>query len=269
MKYQYEKYRGKCKEYCDAAVAADSTLTLVRGHYWWPVWDRNEEHWWTTRPDGTIYDPTVEQFPSLGCGEYTPFNGIVECAQCGKEGKEEEDYHPMGNYICCSSECCASSGVTIMFLINIDIAYHSNNSQGHLYKAFVKDACDKIGITLIDGNISLWGSSKAVASSRQLALLSAADPGVISVEVVDEINSPASAAELPQIVNDMVAKLEQISSAYGNFNGRCEVHMPGNEGACSDVLQESLNKGWRITSAQPQPDPRRPDYILGRYPWPI
>jgi len=38
LTYQYDKYRGKCKEYCDAAVAADSTLTLVRGHYWCPVW---------------------------------------------------------------------------------------------------------------------------------------------------------------------------------------------------------------------------------------
>jgi hypothetical protein len=26
----YKKYRGKCKEYCEAACAADPTLTMVR-----------------------------------------------------------------------------------------------------------------------------------------------------------------------------------------------------------------------------------------------
>lgn len=103
--YQYEKYRGKCKEYCDAAVAADSTLTLVRGHYYCIAWNTNEQHWWCTRPDGSIFDPTAEQFPCLGSGEYTPFDGNVECSQCGAEGKEE-DFKPMGNYICCSHECC-------------------------------------------------------------------------------------------------------------------------------------------------------------------
>lgn len=105
LTYQYQKYRGRCKEYCDAAVAADSTLTLARGHYYCPVWDSNEPHWWCVRADGTIFDPTVEQFPSLGAGIYTLFDGNVVCDQCGKEGKEE-DFHPMGNYICCSDTCC-------------------------------------------------------------------------------------------------------------------------------------------------------------------
>lgn len=60
------------------------------------------------------------------------------------------------------------------------------------------------------------------------------------------------------------------------YNERVEVHMPGqalsmyNEvllmsDACSDELQTSLAKGWRIIAACPQPDQRRPDYILGRY----
>lgn len=37
------------------------------------------------------------------------------------------------------------------------------------------------------------------------------------------------------------------------------------EDACTDQLQGALNSGWRIISACPQPDQRRPDYILGRF----
>lgn len=33
---------------------------------------------------------------------------------------------------------------------------------------------------------------------------------------------------------------------------------------CTDELQEWLNEGWRILAICPQPDSRRPDYILGR-----
>lgn len=64
---------------------------------------------------------------------------------------------------------------------------------------------------------------------------------------------------------------------YGeHFNQRVEVHTPGNalatynrvmlmEDACTDALQEKLSEGWRIIAVCPQPDQRRPDYILGSY----
>lgn len=60
------------------------------------------------------------------------------------------------------------------------------------------------------------------------------------------------------------------------YNQKCEVHMPGQalstynevmlmEDCCSDALQSELVRGWRIIAACPQPDQRRPDYILGRF----
>lgn len=100
----YQEFRGKCKELSEAAVAADPSLTLVRGHYFCPIWNSSEAHWWTVRADGTVYDPTAAQFPSKGHGIYTPFDGSVECAECGKEMKEAEaDF--AGNYPVCSYEC--------------------------------------------------------------------------------------------------------------------------------------------------------------------
>jgi hypothetical protein len=107
----YRRFRGKCKELAEAAVVVDPTLTLTRGHYFCPIWSRNEPHWWTVRVDGSIHDPTVAQFPSNGAGIYTPFDGIVECAECGKEMSEEEAmFH--GNYVFCSNLCaCRFVGI--------------------------------------------------------------------------------------------------------------------------------------------------------------
>ena len=100
----YRLYRGRCKELSEAACAEDPTLKLVRGHYYCPMWNRDEPHWWTVRPDGTIHDPTREQFPSRGLGAYTPFSGMVECAECGKE-VAEDDADLDGNYAFCSHRC--------------------------------------------------------------------------------------------------------------------------------------------------------------------
>lgn len=63
---------------------------------------------------------------------------------------------------------------------------------------------------------------------------------------------------------------------HSAYNARCEVHMPGQalstynelmlkEGPCTDELQDTIDQGWRIIAACPQPDQRRPDYILGRF----
>lgn len=100
----YKKYRGKCKEFCEELIKTDSTLQLVRGYYYCPYWGK-QAHWWCVKPDGTIVDPTVKQFPSNGIGAYyEPFDGTIECAQCGKVVKEEEA-HINGNYGCCSYQC--------------------------------------------------------------------------------------------------------------------------------------------------------------------
>jgi hypothetical protein len=100
----YLKYRGKCKEMSEALVAEDPTLTLVRGHYFCPIWGSDEQHWWCVKPDGTIIDPTKLQFPSAGRGIYSPFDGTCSCEQCGKELKEEDAVID-GHHVFCSNLC--------------------------------------------------------------------------------------------------------------------------------------------------------------------
>lgn len=100
----YKAFRGRCKELSEAACANDPTLTLVRGHYFCPLWGSEEPHWWCVAPGGRIHDPSKEQFPSKGMGIYTPFNGTVECSECGKE-MAEKDARFDGNYAFCSTAC--------------------------------------------------------------------------------------------------------------------------------------------------------------------
>lgn len=92
---------------------------------------------------------------------------------------------------------------------------------------------------------------------------------------------------IKQIVNvdlDPAAIFETVSSkaeaacvgGHSVYNTKCDVHMPGQalasyneikllEDSCTDVLQATLASGWRLIAACPQPDQRRPDYILGRF----
>lgn len=89
-------------------------------------------------------------------------------------------------------------------------------------------------------------------------------------------------AFIPQFIKDAFINSEKVPVPTGAmetheyFNERVEVHMPGHSlamfnavmllsDACTDALQDNLNQGWRILAVCPQPDQRRPDYILGRY----
>lgn len=99
----YKQFRGKCREYCEAELAKDPSLKMVRGHYSCPFWG-DQPHWWCVREDGSILDPTARQFPSKGHGAYIPFDGTVECSQCGKTMKEEEAPFE-SNYAFCSYIC--------------------------------------------------------------------------------------------------------------------------------------------------------------------
>lgn len=103
LKDDYQKYRGKCREMSEALVATDPSLALVRGHYYCPWWGE-QAHWWVKRSDGTIVDPTKDQFPSKGAGQYVEFDGLVNCSSCGKEMREEEASFE-SSYCFCSYEC--------------------------------------------------------------------------------------------------------------------------------------------------------------------
>ena len=98
----YLKYRGRCKELCEEALLNDPSLTIIRGYYHDALWGK-QQHWWTVRQDGSIYDPSKLQFPDQN-GEYEQFSGLCNCEHCGKEITEEEGTI-YGNYIFCGGQC--------------------------------------------------------------------------------------------------------------------------------------------------------------------
>ena len=110
----YKKYRGKCREFSEQAVKDDPSLRLVRGYYWCPIWNKEEQHWWCETPDGTIVDPTVLQFPSAGAGMYREYDGTVECAECGKT-LNEEDATFYSNYAFCKNTPCLCKFVGVYY----------------------------------------------------------------------------------------------------------------------------------------------------------
>ena len=95
---------GCCAEATLAMQAAFPELIRVRGEYLCWVWG-SRDHWWLKTPDGTIVDPTKDQFPSKGVGEYQERDESQpeptgRCPNCG-------EYCYNGDY-CCSHDCHVS-----------------------------------------------------------------------------------------------------------------------------------------------------------------
>ena len=91
-----------------------------------------------------------------------------------------------------------------------------------------------------------------------------------AVTVATSVDAGPDVEGLFRILADKIASMPSAS-----MNERCGQHQPNNallaiaetklmESACTDALQTELAAGWRILAIQPQPDQRRPDYILGR-----
>ena len=79
---------GRCHEAVTAMNLAFPDLTKVRGHVHCPQPWGKRGHWWLTTADGTIVDPTVEQF-TAGIYEYEPYKEgddvrLGACMDCGE-----------------------------------------------------------------------------------------------------------------------------------------------------------------------------------------
>lgn len=101
----YLKYRGKCKEFSQKLAIENPDLILVRGYYYCPISNKDEQHWWCkNKLTGEIIDPTSKQFLSKGFGDYREFDGNINCCECNKKIKEDEAQNA-GKYPVCSYEC--------------------------------------------------------------------------------------------------------------------------------------------------------------------
>ena len=101
----YMKYRGKCVEETEKLAKKNPNLKIVKGFYYEPWWDREEEHQWCVDENGKIIDPTSMQYPSGGIAEfYREFDGTLKCSECSKQCEAKSMKHE-GRYYFCSGEC--------------------------------------------------------------------------------------------------------------------------------------------------------------------
>lgn len=113
---------------------------------------------------------------------------------------------------------------------------------------------------------------KALVSEELFFELSMTD-NIAAKPIKRMAESGASASSVAKQVSNKQAGPGDRREA---FNEKVEVHVPGFAlttynrtmllgDSCTDELQAALDQGWRIIACCPQPNSRRPDYILGRY----
>lgn len=102
---------------------------------------------------------------------------------------------------------------------------------------------------------------------------------------VPDLRIEVDGAADPHALHDMARSMTRIEALLGArapgesssyVNNRVDVHVPGNallsieeviveNDLCTEELSRLMTQdGWRIVAVCPQPDQRRPDYVLGR-----
>lgn len=144
------------------------------------------------------------------------------------------------------------------------------NINAELYKVYITEA-PGWNCTAEDAYNSEVLEVKEYVLDRELLSMSIRN---IQYKVVQTINIGIDITQ--QLIALAEKPIKLITETGTQYNTKCEVHMPGHglslynemrllEDSCTDEIQSSLNSGWRIVAACPQPEQRRPDYILGRF----
>lgn len=108
---RHPELAGTCKQAVEKLVREDPSLTAVTGWYHDALWGARE-HWWATREDGTIVDPTVEQFPTGHHPElrsYEVYDGTLPCRGCDLRIPKEQ--HSINTGFCCGGCFADTVGV--------------------------------------------------------------------------------------------------------------------------------------------------------------
>ena len=132
------------------------------------------------------------------------------------------------------------------------------------------EALLKVGVKEIDG--------RAICTAEQAMELmdlgycggyfNAQNQFKVVIEIPDQF-------DVKELIGSVIEKTVKSVTDNRFFNEKCQQEQPSNsllsinqtmllEDACTDNLQNHIADGWRILAIQPQPDQRRPDYILGR-----
>ena len=169
-----------------------------------------------------------------------------------------------------------------VYKININESFGYGDVTQENYDALSKKFSDIDFIKLspaseVVGNssysVNVFSEEVSIVDEDKILKLSLSN---IDFTVIEKIDLNIDITDQLVALAEKPIRLTQESVGDQYYNSKCEVHMPGMamamynemlllEDCCTDVLQSKLNSGWRIIAACPQPDRRRPDYIMGRF----
>ena len=161
-----------------------------------------------------------------------------------------------------------------------EIVTFKGKSHKMFYEKFIKEHDIDSRIK----NESSWYFINFIADLRSLfefVFTSGLDSDSLSIIIYDVSMGVRSLDEMKESIeslkiNDLVDKLNKVKLIQdsNHLNEKCNVHIHDIGmltmtktklivDGCTELLQRHLNEGWRIIAICPQPDQRRPDYILG------
>jgi hypothetical protein len=160
-----------------------------------------------------------------------------------------------------------------ILIVKMDWIYQSGETKEALIAAR-KERFEKIGLFIPEGQG--WDHPTVPVTHEQYIKLTMLGERGMTIEVENDVGG--SSETMSEKMVALAEKLDRFSKSNANaqYNEKCEVYTPGAglmlfnrvmllQDACSDALQNELDNGWRIVAACPQPDQRRPDYIMGKY----
>lgn len=162
-----------------------------------------------------------------------------------------------------------------ILMVSISYPYESDEEKRKASRASVYQKLEKAGIDTSTFADDAYGETFLATDDQFIDMLKAG----LSVSFKHEAAVRDTMSGVVARMSALAEKIEKIAAlpaTSAEFNERCNVYMPGNalmsfnetmlmEDTCTDALQEQLDCGWRVIAACPQPDQRRPDYILGRF----
>jgi hypothetical protein len=137
-------------------------------------------------------------------------------------------------------------------------------------KAKQAEALQKIGVEEIDGRVICTAEQAMglIDSGYCGEYFNVEDRFRILIDIPDQF-------DVKELIGSVIEKTIKSVTDDRFFNQKCQQEQPSNnllsinqtlllEDACTDHLQSHIADGWRILAIQPQPNQRRPDYVLGR-----
>lgn len=160
---------------------------------------------------------------------------------------------------------------------------HPDNKYGEKYEEDNKILKEEWENLTVEDIITRWKGTKGVSltsGSREQLITAPQLDNCFHICTIKQIIEVAAKAQVQAIdINKLANSISNMLLGEVKeklFNQKLEIHQPNMplftyndfksvSDFCTESLQNEINDGYRVVAVLPQPDQRRPDYILGKY----